>query len=73
MAEGIGTLDELRSLCLYSQLNLAKNKIVETNVEQDVIGAKIQPVFDSNYLYLFRESDAQLSDVLVYSEYFPLF
>lgn len=49
MVESITGLDEARGVGLDGKLNFAKEKVVEADVDEDVVGAVFQPILDSHY------------------------
>lgn len=50
MAEGVGTLDELRSLGLDCELHLTKDEIIELDIEKDIVCAEIESILNTDYL-----------------------
>jgi hypothetical protein len=70
VVELVAAFDKLRSCCIYCQLYLAKNRIIEADIHQNVIGPTSQTVFDANYLELLWMISADSGDILIDSEDF---
>lgn len=73
MTEGVGTLDELRSLGLDCELHLTEDEVIELDIEKDVVGTEIESILDAHDLDLIRVLVAEMADVLVNAEDFALF
>lgn len=54
-------------------MHLAENEIIELNVEKDIIGAEIESILNADYLYLFWELIAKMTNVLINAENLSLF
>jgi hypothetical protein len=70
MVELVAAFDKLRSCRLYCQLYFAKNRAIEANIHQNVIGPTSQTVFDTNYFEFLGIFFADSGDFLVDSEDF---
>jgi hypothetical protein len=70
VVEHVAAFDELRSCCLYCQLYFAKNRFIEADIHQNVVGSTSQTVFDANYFEFFWMVFADSGYFLVDSDYF---
>ena len=65
MTKPIRALYKFRHLRLHSKLYLCSNNIIEPNINQNIVGRFIQPIFHPNYLQLIRGLQTELSQLLI--------
>jgi hypothetical protein len=72
VVEHVAAFNKFRSCCLYCQLYFAKNRVIEADIHQNVVGSTSQTVFDANYFEFLWMFFADSGYFLVDSEDFFL-